>query len=346
MMKEKSHSQSSSSTSWIVLNSKGHCSIVDMDKHRIMNLAQIHYRDFRILDPLLSYPSAILGREKAILLNLEHIKAIITSEEVFLRDPRDENVVPVVEELKRRLAHYSTLQFQALEVALEAICSYLAARTTELEMVTYLSLEKLTNKISSLNLDCVRKLKCTTSTLTAKVHKVRDELERLLDDDQDMADLCLSRKLLSPVSISGAANKASISPTSGSKISSLSTIHGEENDVKELEMLLEAYFVQIDRTLEKLINMKEYIDGTEDYINIQIDSRRNKLIKWELVLSSGNLCLAIFALMTNDIFGLSFPYNWNKNHGFMFKWVIIVTAMCTASLFFTIIAYARKKGLL
>ncbi|KAL4338912.1 hypothetical protein AHAS_Ahas12G0257600 [Arachis hypogaea] len=149
-MKEKSHSQSSSSTSWIVLNSKGHCSIVDMDKHRIMNLAQIHYRDFRILDPLLSYPSAILGREKAILLNLEHIKAIITSEEVFLRDPRDENVVPVVEELKRRLARhvdYSTLQFQALEVALEAICSYLAARTTELEMVTYLSLEKLTNKV-------------------------------------------------------------------------------------------------------------------------------------------------------------------------------------------------------
>ncbi|KAL4338911.1 hypothetical protein AHAS_Ahas12G0257500 [Arachis hypogaea] len=125
-------------------------------------------------------------------------------------------------------------------------------------------------------------IKRSTVAADTAVVKVRDELERLLDDDQDMADLCLSRKLLSPVSISGAANKASISPTSGSKISSLSTIHGEENDVKELEMLLEAYFVQIDRTLEKLINMKEYIDGTEDYINIQIDSRRNKLIKVSL----------------------------------------------------------------
>lgn len=66
-LKEKSQS----STSWILLNCKGQCSIVDMDKHRIMNLAQIHYRDFRILDPMLSYPSAILGRERAILLNLE-----------------------------------------------------------------------------------------------------------------------------------------------------------------------------------------------------------------------------------------------------------------------------------
>ena len=68
---------------------------------------------------------------------------------------------------------------------------------------------------------------------------MRDELERLLDDDQDMADLYLSRKLLSPVSGSGAAYKASISPTVGSKVSSVSAIHGEENDVKELEMLLE-----------------------------------------------------------------------------------------------------------
>ena len=39
------------------------------------------------------------------------------------------------------------MEFQALEVALEAICSFLAARSTELEMATYLSLEKLTNKV-------------------------------------------------------------------------------------------------------------------------------------------------------------------------------------------------------
>ncbi|GKE31671.1 magnesium transporter MRS2-2-like protein, partial [Tanacetum coccineum] len=43
--------------------------------------SEIHARDLRILDPLLSYPSAILGRERAIVLNLEHIKAIVTAEE-------------------------------------------------------------------------------------------------------------------------------------------------------------------------------------------------------------------------------------------------------------------------
>lgn len=77
--------------------------------------------------------------------------------------------------------------------------------------------------------------------------KVRDELEQLLDDDDDMADLYLSRKLagVSPVSGSGAAASWFLaSPTIGSKISrasraSIATIRGDENDVEELEMLLE-----------------------------------------------------------------------------------------------------------
>ena len=77
--------------------------------------------------------------------------------------------------------------------------------------------------------------------------QVRDELEQLLDDDDDMADLYLSRKLAgasSPVSGSGAPNWFAASPTIGSKISrvsraSVATVRGDENDVEELEMLLE-----------------------------------------------------------------------------------------------------------
>ncbi|KAJ6790456.1 magnesium transporter MRS2-1-like [Iris pallida] len=41
-------------------------------------------------------------------------------------------------------------------------------------------------------------------------------------------------------------------------------------NIEELEMLLEAYFVVIDSTLNKLTSLKEYIDDTEDFINIQL----------------------------------------------------------------------------
>ncbi|KAH8495673.1 hypothetical protein H0E87_018739, partial [Populus deltoides] len=370
--------------SWILVDATGQGAILDADKHAIMNRVQIQAPDLRILDPLLSYPSTILGREGAIVLNLEHIKAIITSEEVLLRDPLDEDVIPVVEELQRRLPpanvfrqsqgdgkdhtggqldveageeDESPFEFRALEVALEAICSFLAARTTELETAAYPALDELTSKISSRNMDRVRKLKSAMTRLTARV---RDELEQLLDDDDDMADLYLSRKLAgasSPVSGSGGANWFPASPTIGSKISRASR----------------AYFMQIDSTLNKLTTLREYIDDTEDYINIQggnvesnaevcflvyvffrtltlcilflqLDNHRNQLIQLELYLSSGTVCLTIYSLVAG-IFGVNIPYTWTDNHGYMFKWVVIVTGAFCASLFLVLMTYARYKGL-
>ncbi|KAL0414413.1 UNVERIFIED_CONTAM: Magnesium transporter MRS2-2 [Sesamum radiatum] len=354
------------SRSWILMDSSGQEIVLDVDKYAIMHRVQIHARDLRILDPLLSYPSTILGRERAIVLNLEHIKAIITADEVLLRDPSDDIVVPIVEDLRRRLKSVnvnrevngdgnlavhndvetaeeddSPFEFRALEVALEAICSYLAARTIELETAVYPALDMLTSKISSRNLDRVRKLKSQMTRLTARVQKVRDELEQLLDDDDDMADLYLSRKLAaaSPLSDSGAANWSLVSPMIGSRISrasraSMATVRGEENDVEELEMLLEAYFMQIDGTLNKLTTLREYIDNTEDYINIQL----------ELFLSSGTVCLSIYSLVAG-IFGMNIPYTWNDDHGYMFKWVVIFTGVLCATVFVLLISYARYKGL-
>nr|GMD64193.1 magnesium transporter MRS2-I-like isoform X1 [Ipomoea batatas] len=269
--------KSSVSRSWILFDKRGQSAILDLDKQGIMNRVPIHTRDLRILDPLLSYPSIILGREKVIVLNLEHIKAIITTEEVLLRDPLEDNVIPIVEELQRRLPLATGLgegeddeqpqpgirpdneqtefpfEFRALEVALEGICSSLDTQTRDLETAAYPALDELTAK-------------------------VRDELEQLLDDDDDMADLYLSRKLAaaisSPVSCNVVHDWFLDSPTISSKLSrasrrSTTTSHGGI-DVEELEMLLEAYFVQIESTMNKLTTLREYIDDTEDYINIRV----------------------------------------------------------------------------
>ncbi|KAJ4955756.1 hypothetical protein NE237_012539 [Protea cynaroides] len=263
------------SKSWISLDCSGDGTILDMDKYAIMERVEIHARDLRILDPLLSYPSTILGREKAIVLNLEHIKAIITAAEVLLRNPEDDNIIPIVEELSKRLPTSNLVdqgqgngkeqlggqndetgeedefpfEFRALEVALEAICSFLGDRTTELEDDAYPALDELTLKITGRTLDRVRKLKSAMTTLTARVQKLRDELEQLLNDDDDMAELYLSRKLegtSSPVSGStGTLNGIPAPFTIASKISrasraSVATFYGDDqNDIEELEMLLE-----------------------------------------------------------------------------------------------------------
>ncbi|KAG2380485.1 Magnesium transporter [Vigna angularis] len=60
--------------------------------------------------------------------------------------------------------------------------------------------------------------------------------------------------------------------------------------------------------------LREYIDDTEDYINIQL----------EVFLNSETVCLSFYSLVA-AIFGMNIPYTWNDNHDYMFKWNILAS---------------------
>ena len=104
----------------------------------MMRRCDLPARDLRLLDPLFVYPSTVLGREKAIVVNLEQIRCIITADEVFMLHSTVAPSKKFVEELERRLAgpsaddfggetspDYLPFEFKALEVALETACAFL-----------------------------------------------------------------------------------------------------------------------------------------------------------------------------------------------------------------------------
>ncbi len=96
--------------------------------------------------------------------------------------------------------------------------------------------------------------------------QVRDEIEHLLDDNEDMAHLYLTRKWIQnqqSESLLGAVASNSIvtasphlrrlgSARSGSMVTSN---FQDDNDVEDLEMLLEAYFMQLDGTRNKILSV-------------------------------------------------------------------------------------------
>ncbi|XVF03188.1 hypothetical protein REPUB_Repub04eG0239800 [Reevesia pubescens] len=257
--------------SWIGIDQDGNEDILELDKTRIMRQCSLPSRDLRLLDPLFIYLSTILGREKAIVVSLEQIRCIITAEEVFLMNSLGRNVVQYKSELCKRLqtnkdqADDLPFEFWALELALEQTCMSLDAKVKELEIEIYPVLDELASSINTFNLERVRRLKGHLLALTQRVQKVRDELEHLMDDDGDMAEMYLTEKKLrsegnTPIASSNGAQRLqrafSSIATSSKQGSLMSSSNGGEN-VEQLEMLLEAYFVVIDHTLSKLFSVRD-----------------------------------------------------------------------------------------
>ncbi|KAB5573097.1 hypothetical protein DKX38_000291 [Salix brachista] len=429
--------------SWIRVDSSGNSQIIEVDKFTMMRRCDLPARDLRLLDPLFVYPSTILGREKAIVVNLEQIRCIITADEVLLLNSLDSYVLQYVVELQRRLTtpgvgevwqsegaelnrrrsrsfdngygntspDYLPFEFRALEVALEAACTFLDSQAAELEIEAYPLLDELTSKISTLNLERVRRLKSRLVALTRRVQKVRDEIEQLMDDDGDMAEMYLTEKKSRMESSfygdqslmgfrsndGGTSISAPVSPVASppdsrkleknlsiarSRHESMRSSESATENIEELEMLLEAYFVVIDSTLNKLTSLKEYIDDTEDFINIQLvhipllpsfnpgllniklclqahigwipvlrresfwlqDNVRNQLIQFELLLTTATFVVAIFGVVAG-IFGMNFAVPLFDDAG-AFKWVLIITGVTGAVIFCAFVWFFKYRRLM
>ncbi|KAG4164919.1 hypothetical protein ERO13_A13G047400v2 [Gossypium hirsutum] len=426
--------------SWLLLDSTAHTFRLEAGKHSIMRRTGLPGRDLRILDPLLSYPSTVLGRGQAIVL---------------LLNSKDPSVTPFVDELQRRiLLHYQANQskegaiddtnciirttsqnllpkisqlqslseegrgeekqgletqegtrtlpfeFVALEACLEAACGCLESETRTLEQEAHPALDRLTSKISTLNLERVRQIKSRLVALTGRVQKVRDELENLLDDDDDMAEMYLTEKQIVENSSTSSMNQrddlddddddeaeaVAVEPdkddstpgeqllttsyegdvkdpdkphdhsfgatigrdTHGIHASSCHSLIGKPVNVEELEMLLEAYFVQVDGTLNKLSTLREYVDDTEDYINIMLDDKQNHLLQMGVMLSTANLVIGAFVVVAG-LFGMNIHidlFDENKAGTPEFLWTIGGSTAGTILLYVVAIAWCKYKGLL
>ncbi|KAG5000036.1 hypothetical protein JHK82_021199 [Glycine max] len=378
---------------WMRFDRSGRSELVELEKNAIVRHAAIPARDLRILGPVFSHSSNILAREKAMVVNLEFIKAIVTAEEVLLLDPLRQEVLPFVEQLRQQLPgksqpkllggteeqegemHVSNgrqwlptpeaadglqselpFEFQVLEIALEAVCTYLDSNVADLERGAYPVLDELARNVSTKNLEHVRSLKSNLTRLLARVQKVRDEIEHLLDDNEDMAQLYLTRKWLQNQQFEEAHLGATTSnnfPNTSRSVRQLGSIRSEslvtshyedDNNVEDLEMLLDAYFMQLDGTRNKILSVREYIDDTEDYVNIQLDNHRNELIQLQLTLTIASFAIAIETLIAGA-FGMNIPCNLYNIDGVFWPFVWTTSAACVL-LFLLILAYARWKKLL
>lgn len=422
---------------WLEMSPFGETCSMELSKIKVTQQLGIPLRDLRILDPLLatSYPSALLAREKSIIVNIEFIKMIISLDKCYVTNLDDPNTADFIDHLQHRLKYGPThsgvtedhtsmasatvpvrpgetskkkkgsqlalsgskdilpqkvtaslppmsplpelpFELRVLETALDYISKYLEQQVSDVEAAGHPALDALTQKISTANLERVRRIKNRMVRLNTRIETLKEVLEKTLDDDADMKDFNLSaleeerleyinrqamRASLSapfdmPMTLSSSASgldRKSLTPQGqylnkslASSASSDTSLDSDE-DVEVVEQILESYFMRLDNTWNKLQTLTEYVDDTEDFINIELDSHRNQLIRLDIVLTCFTACMGLITAVT-ALFAMNVdlvpeggggPYYW-------FVTISVATGVGAIMLFSSVMIYCKIKGLL
>lgn len=280
--------QNQQERSWLEITPEGtSTSLVLLTKLKTIQHFQLPLRDLRIVDPMLatSYPSALLAREKSIIVNMEFVKMVIGLDRCFVTNLEDPNAANFVEYLQGRLKGlrdssekdkelFLPFELRVLESALDYVSKHLEQQVTDVEAATHPALDALTQKISTSNLERVRRIKNRMVRLNLRIETLKEVLEKTLDDDADMKDFNLSaleeerldevnRELqrmsstpfdMPMVTASSSFGKAGVNAGYSSSSSSDTSLDSDE-DVEVVEQLLESYFMRLDNTWNRYVGV-------------------------------------------------------------------------------------------
>lgn len=223
-------------------------------------------------------PSIMVRRGTAIVVNLLHIKAIIQRDNVKVFDTSDPSAASklglFMYDLEMKLKSPSTLpyEFKVLECILVSILSYLEAELHAHVSSCGMILSELEDQISRESLQqLLIKLKKLTSFFQ-RATLIRDVLEELLDNDEDLNDMYLTTKKLYNPSNDG-------------------------TDYSDVEMILESYYKHCDEVVQQAGSLISDIRATEEIVNIILDANRNSLMLFELKVTIYTLGFTVATLI-------------------------------------------------
>jgi magnesium transporter len=116
----------------------------------------------------------------------------------------------------------------------------------------------------------------------------------------------------------------------------------QEEEVAEVEMLLEAYFMHVDNTYNRLQTLHEYIEDTEDLVNLKLDQHRNQLIAIDLCLTAFTAAIAMMTAVAG-YFGMNLNSGLQEADGLFVAVSVYTTvgALALCGLFVGALWYKR-----
>lgn len=180
---------------------------------------------------------------------------------------------------------WSELPFElsCTDAVLYTVTNFLAEETSELHEATLHYIQRILKNNTGLSddpLTIIRIVKDSIREMTSRVKGFVQSLNRILDEDEDMALMNLSRLLTHP--------ERFIQPVSPE-------ILEEESD--EPEIILESHLQQALTLINALDLIKGQVDSAAELIDQKLDATRNKILLANMLISTITLCLSVGTLV-------------------------------------------------
>eukprot|EP00871_Galdieria_phlegrea_P003219 jgi/Galph1/3899/GphlegSOOS_G2572.1 len=326
----------------VEVDAQGNITSKQLQKTELASSLRLNYRDLRVVDPSFRNESPVfLARKNAVIVHLEHIRAIVQANSVLIFDPANPAVQNLLPQLRSRIkdrSHPLPFEFRSLEAFLIDVCTLLSRELRTLVPALENVLDTLSTNEAGTDtvrrcLDRLLPLQNSLNDFEVKIREVHSALNDVLRSDEDMSEMYLTTKLETGEQLQVFLNCILIVILKG---------HRRRTDQhEELEMMFETYLKQIDSIRNEVASTLHTVRATENITQIRLDAMRNRILRLEIYLNIGMLSLSTGAFCSG-LFGMNLTSHM-EDHPYAFYLVSASLIGFSSLAFATAVAWVRFK---
>lgn len=242
----------------------------------------LHPRDLRPIFSLRQMPT-INRRGKCLIINFRSIKLIVATDQVLVFNTESEKIaevfIPHIQDRIITREEKTKFEHVILEVALGYMLDKTRSNFAKVQTIAERILVLLRTQQHDEIFESLLAAKKRLSKLSKNTRELTEILDEILDDDEEMSELYLGRA---------------------------------PKNIDEVESILENAMEQLEDIANRIEELDENIDDTQEIITLKMSSRRNQIIKIDLLLTSVTAIFSLLAVVVG-LFGMNIRNSLEKS---------------------------------
>ena len=307
-------------------------------------------RDVRLLR---SSTPVLAPRQSYMIFDFGELRGILQHDRVTLIGADRPAVTTLGAEIERRLemdkmegaaTDETPFEVRALECMLEQVYSVIEETLQRLSVLVTNTLRELTNPRGGESegrreaaLGRLLPLRISLSSLQTKSRRVSEILDEILENEDDVSDMCLTlrHKLDFPSSPLSSILDEELKPELEQSYISQAEEEAEAAEAAQelVETLLDVYDARFNSLCDQIEQLASTIENTQDVLELTLDNERNRIARLELLLSMAGLSIGTLSAVSG-FFGMNLLSGLEETAG-LFLLVTGTSILLTGSLFVT-----------